>query len=201
MPKGIARKFVGEQFGKLTVIANARPSASDRRRVRVRCECGHTRTMNVDTLRRTRSCRSCAQLKYEHNSKAHEAEYRSWWCARRRCHNPADKNYNNYGARGIAMCERWRTSFDAFMEDMGHCPPDRTLDRIDSDGDYEPSNCRWGTIQQQAENRRSLVMLTHNGVTMHMAKWARRLGMSREALHYRIQKWGVDRALATPRPR
>jgi len=82
-------------------------------------------------------------------------EYNSWRAMRKRCHYPAHHNYPSYGGRGITVCERWRFSFDNFLEDMGFRPEGHTLDRIDNDGDYEPGNVRWATAEQQRKNKRS----------------------------------------------
>lgn len=79
--------------------------------------------------------------------------YRSWQAAKERCHNPNASKYQAYGGAGIAMCERWRNSFDAFFEDMGERPAGMTLDRIDHTKGYEPGNVRWATAKQQSDNR------------------------------------------------
>lgn len=80
--------------------------------------------------------------------------YGVWQAMKRRCYNPNTKDFRNYGARGIEVCSRWRESFENFLEDMGTCPPGRSLDRINNEGPYEPGNCRWATKSEQNSNRR-----------------------------------------------
>lgn len=79
--------------------------------------------------------------------------YKSWQHMKQRCYNPRKETYHLYGGRGVTVCDRWLTSFDNFLCDMGPRPDGYTLDRIDSDGDYEPSNCRWADIYTQNRNR------------------------------------------------
>ncbi|MEM6791532.1 MAG: hypothetical protein AAF715_28705 [Myxococcota bacterium] len=103
--------------------------------------------------------------------------------------------------RGVSVCERWRESFSAFLEDMGERPTaGHSIDRIDSAGDYEPRNCRWATAEDQARNRRSVRHLTHpdTGETMCLTEWARRLGLRKSTLHYRVTRWPLRRALSEP---
>ena len=117
-----------------------------------------------------------------------------------RCHDEKSPSYKYYGAKGIKVCERWRNSCDAFWADMGIRPEGMTLDRIDSKKDYEPSNCRWATIEEQNNNKSNVRLVTWNGITKSIGAWAKELGMSKAALHYRIMKMKlpVDVALSTP---
>lgn len=78
--------------------------------------------------------------------------YLSWTCMRKRCTDPRDPSWANYGGRGVNVCERWQ-DFAAFLADMGPRPDGHTLDRIDPDGNYEPGNCRWATMLEQRHNR------------------------------------------------
>lgn len=92
-------------------------------------------------------------------------EYAVWLSMRSRCFNPKCNRYKYYGGRGIKVCDRWRASFDNFISDMGRRPKGRSIDRIDVNGDYEPSNCRWATQTQQIVNRRDMKNSTgHKGI-------------------------------------
>ena len=119
----------------------------------------------------------------------------SWMMMRQRCNNPAFTYYANYGGRGIRVCSRW-DSFDMFVRDMGPRPEGTTLDRIDSQGHYEPGNCRWASAKTQANNRRSNRQLTAHGKTMNLSEWATELGVSKQAIRKRIALgWNLERAL------
>ena len=115
-----------------------------------------------------------------------------------RCSAPENHRYGSYGARGIRVCDRW-SCFRLFAEDVGNRPDGMTLNRIDNDGDYSPENCEWATYETQAQNRRDNSNLTFNGQTLCITEWARRLGVSREALRNRIQRgWSVEDAICRP---
>ena len=124
-------------------------------------------------------------------------------CMLGRCYNPKNISYPRYGARGIKVCDRWRSSFWAFLEDMGPRPsfPRHTIDRIDSNGDYTPENCRWATYQEQVLNRRIPArLLTYNGETLDLSSWSERTGIPKIILHRRAieRGWDAIRTLTTP---
>jgi hypothetical protein len=106
-----------------------------------------------------------------------------------RCTNPNQATYAKYGARGIKVCKRWRT-FDAFLADMGECPPGMSIDRINGKGNYEPGNCRWATIEQQGFNNPQVTPVTLNGERVSFSGAARRLGVSPQTLHKLTVKRG-----------
>ena len=142
--------------------------------------------------------------RYLHGHKTADGGSREYHCynaMRARCHNPKTPHFERYGGRGIKVCDRWRESFTAFLEDMGRCPsPRHSLDRINNDGDYEPDNCRWATPVDQANNRRSSKWITYNGDTRTQAQWARAIGVTQGTLHARLKAgWPVDRALGGAR--
>lgn len=125
--------------------------------------------------------------------------YRIWVLMRDRCCNQKSKDYPNYGGRGIKICEEWNRSFVCFLQDMGECPENMQIDRINNNGNYEKSNCRWTTLQINANNRRTCVYVDFNGKSQSIADWARETGIERKTLEYRIRTgWPVEKALTTP---
>ena len=105
-----------------------------------------------------------------------DRRYKLWVAIKQRCYNPNCVAYHRYGGRGITMCDRWCNSYADFAADVGEQPKGMTLDRIDNDGHYEPNNVRWVTRKEQANNRDTNVVLTHNGLTMTLKQWAEHLG-------------------------
>lgn len=124
--------------------------------------------------------------------------YKSWHDMKDRCQNPKNGMYPHYGGRGIAVCERWN-AFASFLADMGTRPPGTTIDRKDVNGNYEPSNCRWATVPQQADNTTRTIYLTFRGETLTLTQWATRLGVNRETLRSRLALgWAVEKAFTKP---
>lgn len=115
---------------------------------------------------------------------------------RSRCTYTYVANYVRYGGRGIRVCERWQ-DFRNFLADVGECPVGMTLERLDNNRGYEPGNVRWATVAEQSANQRNNVRITFEGRTLHLAAWARELGLDYGALYWRIvtAKWPLGRAL------
>ena len=132
-------------------------------------------------------------------------EYGNWLSMRARCNDRHNKDWPRYGGRGIKVCERWSVrihGFRNFLADMGPRPPGHTIDRINNDGDYEPSNCRWGTLRQQGNNTRTNRFATINGETRTITEWARHYGVHDRLVWDRLKHgWDLERALTAPKDR
>jgi hypothetical protein len=119
-----------------------------------------------------------------------------------RCYNSKSDHYTNYGARGIKVCEHWRTAFRAFYEDMGPRPPGTTLERRDVHGDYGPDNCVWATPVEQSRNTTVNRYVNYNGRSMILADWATETGIKRLTILMRLDrdKWTTGQALGYEPP-
>lgn len=126
--------------------------------------------------------------------------YDTWRAMIRRCHNPAAGNYPRYGGRGITVCQAWRDSFDAFLEDVPPRPTaGHSLERIDNNRGYEPGNVRWATAAEQARNRRDNHYLTARGRTLLLEEWAEITGIPKSTLFNRIAAgWPDEQVIDTP---
>jgi hypothetical protein len=116
------------------------------------------------------------------------AEYAAWWAMVNRCSNPKHPDWPNYGGRGITVSDRWRQSFESFLDDMGPRPAaGYSLDRINNDGPYAPGNCRWATKREQARNMRTNTWLELDGQRKLTDEWAEVLGMSERTIYRRLR--------------
>lgn len=200
--------LTNQKFSRLTVLDRAN---TDGRRTKwtCRCDCGNTKKVDAAHLRNghTRSC-GCLQKDHPnhfiHGDGAKGArrgkEYRVWSHMCGRCLNPTDHAYKNYGGRGITVCDEWRSSYPAFLADMGRCPPGKTLGRINNDLGYSKSNCRWEDWIQQQRNRRGNRIITIGNRTEVLAKWVEMSGLPYSTVQGRLHLgWSYERAFWTPR--
>lgn len=206
-----SRKFVdltGQRFGRLVV------EGRDHTRAKwvywiCRCDCGKKKSVIGASLKSggTRSCgclhdENSKNTKWKTHGESGTRLYRKWQSMKARCYQPNSTKYKNYGGRGITVCDQWRSDYAAFRDwALANGYEDGlTIDRIDVNGNYEPSNCRWTTQKKQQNNRSNNRMLTYNGETKSLTEWAEDTGISEMVLRARITKlgWSVERALTEP---
>jgi len=193
--------ITGHHFGRLTVIDYAEKS-----KWRCRCDCGNVVDVNSYHLRSGQT-RNCGCLFVETARKRATIHgyaipgkvtriHKIWRGMIQRCTNPRCNSYTRYGGRGIIVCRRWR-SFVNFLADMGEPPKGMSIDRIDNNGNYEPSNCRWATAVIQQRNRRDNRILEYDSQRMCVAAWAEHSGIKDVTIRGRLRRgWTVGQALA-----
>jgi hypothetical protein len=203
---GRFQNLSGKTFGRWTVLSYAGLSRVNRCTWNCRCQCGVEKVVRADKLnnRESSSCgcrqRDVVGARNLRHGKSKTAEYRIWKAMHTRCGNPNILDFADYGGRGIQVCERWVTSFENFLADMGLRPtPKHSIDRIDVDGPYSPENCRWATPKQQTRNARSNRLYTFQGETLCIGEWAERTSIKYHTLLQRFnQGWSPKRALTEP---
>lgn len=180
----------GQRFGRFVILneiqPHRKPNGALVRMFDCLCDCGCIKSVRLSSLTSgaTVSCGCFHKEKAAEVGKAiHTTHglsktqiYFVWSAMRRRCGNPSDKRFSDYGGRGIKVCERWNNSFEAFLQDMGPRPEGGTLERIDNNGNYEPGNVRWASWKEQARNNRRNHLHTINGQTKSLAEWCEILG-------------------------
>lgn len=195
--------LIGQRFGRLVVISIGEPTPGGNTRWECKCDCGNTALVTGTNLKNGMT-KSCGCIRKEISSAVHKTHgekhsklYGIWSAMKARCKNPNVYAYNRYGGRGISVCDEWQ-SFQNFMEwsiSNGY-KEGLSLDRIDNNGNYEPSNCRWATKEQQSENTSQNVFFTYNGETHTMAQWAKIVGSYEARLSWRYkQGWPVEEIL------
>lgn len=193
--------IIGKRFGRLVVKAFSHTNKNRASCWYVKCDCGKIKVIRGVTMM-TGKAMSCGCLQKENMSKrtykhgmTESATYHCWEAMKDRCLNPKNPAYKNYGGRGIKICERWM-SFENFLADIGEKPKGKSLDRMDNNGNYELSNCRWATVEEQWNNKRTNHILVYNGIALTIAQWARRLQITQGTLYSRIHRgWSIEKAL------
>lgn len=190
----------GQKFGRLTVIREAERQYGHRY-ILCRCDCGNEKTINLNSLIKGMS-NSCGcyrkefianrNYKHGHTYRADGVErlYRIWQGMKRRCYDADDPGYNNYGARGITICDEWIDDYSTFREwaNNNGYSNELTIDRIDNDKGYSPDNCRWATVKEQSNNTRHNHRVTYCGETHTLSEWGDILGISDDLIGQRLRK-------------
>lgn len=215
MRKYFAEEWKGLKYGHLTIEDY---SYKDKMFV-CRCDCGNEKKVKPTLLfmKKYVCCGlNCKYHQEQYDRSSKERLNQIWRGMKQRCYNPKSQGYRWYGARGITICDEWREDYQAFKSwalENGYAD-DLTIDRIDSDGNYEPSNCRWATYKQQSETSRKPYTLTPrppekryfgkvyeiNGESHPLQYWCDMRGISREAVEYRLKHgYSLEEALTVKR--
>jgi hypothetical protein len=195
----------GDRYGRLTIVEETEKTDNQRKFLCL-CDCGNKKEINLLRLRsgKTKSC-GCYSVELAISRSTTHGQYgtplyRVWNSMKQRCENPKTERYERYGGRGIKVCEEW-LDFNCFFEwsmDNGYAEG-LTLDRIENNSDYEPSNCRWTTVVKQMNNRSTNHFLTYDNKTMTIADWGRETGINPAAINKRLRRgWAIEKALTKP---
>lgn len=186
------KNLIGMRFGR-TVVQAFSHFFRDRSCWACLCDCGNTHVAMAQSLKggHTKSC-GCLHTEIvsqkgrnARHGKTKTREHAAWVDMRRRCYSKTRPAFKNYGGRGITICQQWN-SFEQFLDDMGTCPAGMELERIDVNGNYEPDNCRWATIQEQANNKRNNRIIPFGGQLMTVAEYAREIGIKYHTAYARF---------------
>jgi hypothetical protein len=180
---------VGSKYGKLTVLSRAENDRFGRTRWNVVCDCGTKKVIALYQMNsgHTKSC-GCirGRSNFRHGGRG-TPTHNTWVGMKQRCLYPKHDEYARYGGRGIQVCERWMT-YENFLADMGEKPEGMTIERENSDGNYEPANCRWATMKEQNRNRSSNINVEIDGRTQCVKDWCDELGIHPDRIYARIRR-------------
>jgi len=195
----------GNKYGRLKVLEKADKSKGQIRWL-CKCDCGKETIVQGGHLREgnTTSCGCFANEILGNRVRTHGAkgtpEYKTWLAMNARCNNPNTSNYDHYGGRGVLVCDRW-TNFENFYQDMGPRPEGTTIDRENSNGNYEPGNCRWATSTEQARNKRNTRLLMVDGKQVPLVEECEKLGVSSQLVYRRMKRgMSFEKAVNKPSP-
>lgn len=194
-------------FGMLMVTGSPYVKGRDHARVQCTCECGGAYHAEVVRLIRglAKSCNANrhAPPTFKHGAAKrgdNSPEYVVWQNMRRRCYDPKNTAFGDYGGRGITVCDRWLESFENFYADMGARPKGKSLERKNNNLGYSKDNCKWADATEQARNKRNVKLIEFNGERMSLPAWAERIGVSKFSLRNRIYIYGWPIEVALTRP-
>jgi hypothetical protein len=193
--------FIGKRQGQIVVLSHFKKGKNNSNYFRCQCDCGRIAEIRVDHFFNDKQT-TCGTFhkKYE-NSVIGNKIYNTWNRMINRCYNPKSHKYYRYGKRGISVCKDWLNNYDNFYIwciNNGY-KEGLSLDRINNDGNYEPSNCRWTTRKQQQRNMCRNRIITYKNQTHCLAEWCERLNLKYETIKSRLNKgWSIERAFEEP---
>lgn len=198
----LANDLTGKKFGKLEVIG-VHDTGSRKTHYVCQCDCGNVKVVRADALI-SGATKSCGCIKKEQDkinlSANHKHKmsgtriYETWQDMKRRCYNKQNARYDRYGGRGITVCDEWLNNFQSFYDwaiSNGYSD-DLTIDRIDNDGNYEPSNCRWSTAKEQCNNRGSNINITIGNATKSLMCWCEIFNVDYKKVYARYKRNGYE---------
>ena len=195
----------GDKFNKLTAIKFSHKGKGYRKYWLFKCDCGNEKVIYVNNVK-SGHAKSCGCSLKENcgrtitHGMARTKSYSSWEAMKNRCLNKNNSAYKNYGGRGIKICPEWlgKDGIKNFYEDMGERPENKFLDRINNNGNYEPTNCKWSTMKEQQNNRSNNHLITFKGKTQNIKQWSEELGIKYSIIHGRLRYgWSIERALTS----
>ena len=192
MKKANVSELIGLRSGMMVAVKDAGQNKNGCSLVLCQCDCGNLKSVTYSHFK-AGAYVSCGCKKptgqYRHGL-TKTRTHNIWMMMRRRCEDSKSNEYHRYGALGISVCDRWQF-FDKFLEDMGECPKEMSIDRIDNSKGYEPSNCRWATPKQQAENRSTQKFYEIDGETLTLPDVAKKYGINYRTLRNRMFRTGM----------
>lgn len=197
--------LTGRRFGQVVVVGYDRFDGV-KHRWNVACDCGGTSSVRggnlVSGLTKSCGCRKskASRMNLTTHGMSGTRTHRIWKAMKQRCRDPNASNFKHYGGRGIRIADQW-LDFVRFHEDMGECPPDHSIDRIDVNGHYEPGNCRWVRQAEQVKNTRRNIMVEHNGASVCLKDFAKAVGLSYGAICHEMRERNADVHTAISRVR
>lgn len=197
--------LTGLRFGRLKVLSKEYKDRYGKIYWKCLCDCGNITIVRGNALK-SGNTKSCGCKIYDTHNQKHGLRgtrlYNVWCGIKSRCYNTSNKAWGRYGGREICMCEEWRNDFITFYNwalDNGYSE-NLSIDRIDVNGNYEPSNCRWATAKEQSDNKRCNILVTLGNETLDLQQWCDRIGIKRSTVNTRVKMcgWSYERALTTP---
>lgn len=197
---GQYKDLTGQKFGRLTALYRLHNISSKTRWLCI-CDCGNLKEARQDQLYngRTKSCNCLYKDSNATHGKSNTRLYNIWQNMKARCYQKTTRNYNDWGGRGIKVCDEWKHNFENFYNwamKNGY-QENLTIERIDVDGNYEPSNCCWLTIQEQQQNKRNNRVYNINGETHCLKEWCDILNLNYKTVLCRVNRldWPIKKAL------